>query len=67
MALLSVGPSSCFVNLLMQSGFNLAAEAGQASDSGDTSAMALSPPAWMYLPVLYSAFHKHGFDCFTLC
>lgn len=55
------------MNLLMQSGFNLAAAAGQASDPGETSAMALSPPAWMYLPVLYSAFHKHSFDCFTLC
>lgn len=51
MELLSAGPSSCFLNLLMQSGFNLAAAAGHVSDPGETSAMALSPPAWMYLPV----------------
>lgn len=45
MELLSAGPSSCFLNLLMQSGFNLAAGAGQASDPGETSVIALGPLA----------------------
>lgn len=67
MELLSAGPSSCFLNLLMQPGFNLAAAAGHVSDPGVTSAMALSPPAWMYLPVLYSASQRYSSDCFTLC
>lgn len=46
-------------------GFSLAAAGGQASDPGELSAMALRPPAWVYLPVPHSASHRHVLDNFS--